>query len=116
MKNTYAELKQKRIENKLKTIQELYDLTFKVNNADKIINFRKDINFINGEKELVDTCKIISKQIKDIELIATQFPDDDIYHATAYRLRLIFSEISDLIKEEFRTIRTRNNRLPRLEM
>lgn len=116
MKNTFAETKQVRIEKSLQTIRELYDLTFKIKNAEKLAKYKSNLELVNDEKKLVECCKIISKQIKDIELIANTYPDEDIYHATSYRLRLIYTQITDLIKEEFRTLRTRNNRIPRLEI
>ena len=108
-----TESKDERIQNKLNFISKLYNLIFE--NKSKIATYKQDLNFINDETELVMCCQKIANQIKVFKQRAEIEQDEDYIEASR-KLKEIFVQIVNLIKEEFRTIRTRNNRIPQLDV
>lgn len=117
MRRFVGEPKESRIETKLKLISELYDLIFE--NIEKgSINLKalkQNLPLTNSEKELVICCKKIAEQIHTLDKMAKEYPKEIVFTNTSIRLREVFYEIATLIKEEFRTIRTRNSPVPSLD-
>ena len=113
MRRTCGESKDKRIQKRLDFISELYNLIFDNND---IKNLKQDLKFINNEKELVMCCKKIAEQIRDFQQKSNENSRNSIYVDVTCRLKAVFVELASLIKDEFRTVRTRNNRIPQLDL
>ena len=108
--------KDTRVEERLKTIREFYELAYAVQGADKdLISFKADLKFVNDEIGLVQCCRSIAKQVNSLELVAKSDSSKKNYNSVALKLREVFNQIRDLISDEFRTIRRRNDRLPQIE-
>ena len=108
--------KDTRIEERLKTIREFYQLAYVVQGADEdLMSFKSDLKFVNDEEGLMQCCRSIAKQVNRLELVAQSDKTKSNYSSVASKLREVFNQIRDLISDEFRTIRRRNDRLPQIE-
>ena len=105
-----------RIKSRLKQISMLYQLAFNVDGANtNLQKLKKDLNFANDEKELINCCGEIAKAIACLRLMQNNESIKDVCLKIENNLKQVFIQMRDLIKDEFRTIRNRNNRLPELE-
>jgi len=116
MRRTASITRETRIEERLKKIAEFYDLAYRVDGVSRqLLSFKKELKLENDEKELFNSCKIIASQIYQLEKVAGEDLTKKAYLSAATNLRQVFNQIRDLISEEYRTLRNRNDRLPQMQ-
>ena len=115
-RRTIGESRSSRIEKRLTLISELYDMAFVLSEVDEEIKqVKRNLNFVNDEQALVECCKQIAEQIAILETPAGRPATKNDLKVASW-LRDVFNQIKSLIFDEFRTIRNRNNRLPRIDV
>lgn len=106
----HKEEKKLRVEKKLKSIEELYNLAIqeKGKPSVKMKDYKGDFVLTANEKQLTSTAKQLAKRIKELKK-----SEESI--VVADRLTQVHTQIVNLIREEFRTLRTRNNRISTIQ-
>jgi len=110
----HREERKVRINKKLKSIEEFYNLAFetKEKSGIKIQSYKGEFILIPNEKELTKTAKKLAKDIKEIsKLSATNSQLKNL----ADRLTIVHSQLVEVVRDEFRTLRNRNNRISTIE-
>lgn len=115
MKQDFVETKQDRVLRKLETISNLYNLVFEIENLPKDIKKLKiSFSFSGDEKDIILACKTLGQQIQFLIKEAGE-KHEEVYFTVSKRLIEIFKQYVNVIREEFRTLRERNSRLPDVE-
>ena len=110
-------LKKERIDKKLKFISDMYDLAYDLSCvSERFKKTKEEIKFVDNEKSLIENCEIIKKQICYIEEKAKFSKVYKKYLGVAERLQQVIELIRELLKEEYLTVRRRNENLPSVEM
>lgn len=118
MKNLLIrEEKQVRMQKKLNHLKDMYSLVFEINenSSVKIKKYMQNFDFETNERSLKIIAKNIAKQVKEFKELFKQKPKEDIYFKTAERLTVVHDQIVEVIREEFKTLRNRNDRISRIE-
>ena len=116
-KGKELQIKKERIEKKLKFISEMYDLAYEVSFASIRFQQLKDkIEFIDDENALIENSEVIKKQVCYIEEKAKFSKKYQKYLGVAERLKQVLELINQLIKEEYLTVRRRNENPLSVEM
>ena len=92
-----------RIQKKLKSIEDLYNLAFTSEVSKiKMMSYKGEFILSANEKELTATAKQLASKIKELKKGSEQ------NKILAERLTQVHTQIVSLVREEFRTIRNKN--------
>ena len=110
-----GESRTERIEKRLKFSSELYDLAFKTEGSNSTVaKLNTKLNLTNNEEDLLLCCEKIKEKITSLKKINTNEKTQAMYLKVASNLKAVFDQIRNLIKDEFRSIRNRNDKLPQM--
>lgn len=106
----YKDERNIRIQKKLKAIEDLYNLAFTSGTSKiKMMSYKGKFILSANEKELTLTAKQLASKIKDLKKGSEQSK------ILAERLTHVHTQIVSLVREEFRTIRNKNERVSTIE-
>ena len=100
-----------RIAKKLNLIQDLYKLAFSASKIVSMKTYQGDFVLSINEKDLTTKAKQLAKQIKEIKKNSVDVQQREL----ADRLTQVHTELVNVIRDEFKTLRTRNNRISTIE-
>jgi len=97
-----------RISKKLKAIEDLYHLAFETKDRDKIISYKKEFKLQPDVKDLKKQANQLQNTIN--EIVDNTKKASEVF-ALVERLNQVHIQLTSVIEEEFKTVRTRNSRL-----
>lgn len=104
MSGLYARIKEERIKKEVAVIKDLYDMAFKMKDADvlDLDGARLQINFGETEQSLMEAAKLIYKQIKVLATLMVIRDRIRTYPELHSRLVQVYKQLKDLLKREFK--------------
>ena len=101
--------KEIKISNKIKKIQDLYDLAFEADCGNLIVaeSFKLDLNMQPNQSSIISASQLLAQQVKLIDAILELYPNETDLKELKSRLRSVHTEMVKLIRTEFATIRTK---------
>lgn len=98
-----------RIQKKLKTIEDLYKLAYETTLPDvNMKTYEGEFVLNTNEKDLINATKQLAKSIKELKRSAKN-------KVLAERLTQVHAQFESLVREEYRPLRSRNNRISIIE-
>ena len=104
MSGLYARIKEERIKKEVAVIKDLYDMAFKMKDADilDLDGARLQINFGETEQSLMEAAKLIYKQINILASLMVIRDRIRTYPELHSRLVQVYKQLKDLLKREFK--------------
>lgn len=103
--------KEVKLSNRIKEIQNLYDLSFDEDYGDliNVDSFKLNLNLQQNVASIISASELVAKQVKFIDGLLKSHPDEIKLKELRGRLRVVHNEIVKFIKTEFKTIRTKED-------